>query len=178
MPDLLASIAYILMRPFVKPDGAGGWEIDNISPIFHGAAMGAGQELTEEEHPHLNRSAFVSIPAVAPGDVVFWHCDVAHMVEAEHQGKEDGSIFYIPTLPLCEINATYTRRQKTAFQHGMAPPDFPGGPAETKHVGRGDVDSISPEGRAAMGFDTFSTASATTPGQRAAYDIANAIMAG
>jgi hypothetical protein len=176
MPDLLASTAYVLLRPFVKPDAHGGWELDSSSPRFHGAAMGAGQELTDEEHPHLKRSAFVPIPAVRPGDAVFWHCDVAHMVEQEHQGKEDASVFYIPTLPLCEINIAYTQRQKSAFLHRSSPPDFPGGSAQTEQVGKDDISSISAGGRAAMGFDSVSVAEATTPGQRLAYDIANEII--
>ena len=166
MPDLVASTAYLILRPFVKPDGAGSWELDTTFPTFHGAAMGAGQEMTLEDHPHFRRSAFVSIPPVAPGDYVFWHCDEAHMVEEEHRGTEDGSILYIATLPLCEINAHYIRRQRDAFEEGNAPPDFPGGPAESKHVGRGGIDDVSPQGRVAMGFDTFGAALATTSGQR------------
>jgi hypothetical protein len=177
MPDLAASTAYLILRPFVAPDGAGGWKVDNTSSIFHGGAVGAGQEITPEDHPHLLRCHFVSIPTVAPGDFVFWHCDVAHMVEEEHQGKEDASVFYIPSLPLCEINASYIRRQRAAFEAGNAPPDFPAGLAESKHVDRGGIESISPQGRAAMGLEAFDASSVTAAGQRTAYDIANTIMA-
>jgi len=138
--------------------------------------MGAGQELPAEEFPHLLAPAFVCIPEVHPGDYVFWHCDVAHMVEPEHKGKEDGSIFYIPVLPLCEINVEYLRDQKPSFEKGTPPPDFPGGVGESKHVGRGTFDDVHPDGRAAMGYVKFDVDSAKTPGERAAYKSVNALL--
>lgn len=163
------------MRPFVKLEN-GAWVLDNKSSTFHGAAMGAGQELSADEFPHLLAPSFVCIPAVEPGDAVFWHCDVAHMVEPEHKGTEDGSIFYLPILPLCDINAEYLRDQKYSFEKGTPPPDFPGGVGESKHVGRGDHDSIYPEGRPAMGYGPFDINLATSPGQKAAYESANKIL--
>ncbi|KAF4999736.1 hypothetical protein F66182_16270, partial [Fusarium sp. NRRL 66182] len=137
MPDLVASTAYTLLRPFFRqtPNGI-GWEVDLDTPQFHGAAMGAGQELAITTHPHINPHGFVSIPHVRPGDAVFWHCDVAHMVESEHQGTNDSSVLYIPSVPLCEVNSRYVKRQRDNFGQGIAPPDFPAGVGESKHKGR------------------------------------------
>jgi hypothetical protein len=66
-------------------------------------------------HPHLKLDkTMTSVPAVSPGDMVFWHCvsiniylptplissfgsqDVVHAVEEEHRGDGDsaGAYFY------------------------------------------------------------------------------------
>ncbi|KAH8812910.1 hypothetical protein F5884DRAFT_786653 [Xylogone sp. PMI_703] len=174
-PNLLASTAYLIMRPFVKLEN-GVWKSDNETSKFHGAAMGAGQELSAEEYPHLLAPSFVCIPAVEPGDAVFWHCDVAHMVEPEHGGTEDGSIFYLPILPLCDINVEYLRDQKASFEQGTSPPDFPGGVGESKHAGRAELDSINPAGRHAMAYGPFDVTKAKTPGEKIAYESANRIL--
>lgn len=137
--------------------------------------MGAGQELPAELHPHISPGAFVSVPAVRPGDAVFWHCDVAHMVESEHKGATDASVFYIPIAPLCEINADYLRRQRENFLGSQPPPDFPGGQGESEHVGRGTVDDLSEMGKRAMGCAVFS-GQGETPGEKAAYALANEVL--
>ncbi|KAH8698601.1 hypothetical protein BGW36DRAFT_358130 [Talaromyces proteolyticus] len=178
MPDLTASTAYTLLRPFVKQDANGiNWTIDVDSPTFHGADMGKGQELTETDHSLLNPHGFVSIPPVRPGDAVFWHCDVAHMVEAEHCGKSDSSVFYIPALPLCEINSKYVKDQRENFLRGIPPPDFPGGVGESEHTGRGKSEDIQlAEGRRAMGLGKFEVQLQKTMGQKNAIETANKIL--
>lgn len=179
MPDLVASTAYTLLRPFVRktPNGI-DWELDLDTPQFHGAAMGAGQELATITHPHINPHGFVSIPRVRPGDAVFWHCDVAHMVEAEHGGTSDSSVLYIPSVPLCEVNSTYVKRQRENFVEGIAPPDFPGGVGESQHKGRGQNEDIkSTAGRRAMGLERFEVSEHLTTGQIVAAEVANAILA-
>ena len=176
MPDLLASTAYVIMRPFVKPVSSTGWDIDDASSAFHGAAMGAGQELSASEHPLLKPDAFVSVPTVHPGDAVFWHCDVAHMVEPEHNGLQDSSVFYIPIIPLCDTNVQYISRQREAFEKGFPPPVFPGGVGESQYDGRGHIDSISPKGLAAMGYPRFDIPESITAGARAAYETANLVF--
>lgn len=178
MPDLIASTAYTVLRPFVKVDANGAaWTLNLDSPIFHGAAMGKGQELTATDHPHLNPHGFVSIPRVRPGDAVFWHCDVAHMVEAEHRGNCDSSVLYIPSLPLCEVNSKYVKDQRDSFLQGLPPLDFPGGVGESQHVQRGGHEDISPgAGRRAMGLERFEPGSQATMGQREAVQTANAIL--
>lgn len=175
IPDLKASTAYTILRPFVSPSSDGTWKLDSTSPVFHGAAMGAGQELPSDSHPHISSGAFVSVPAVRPGDAVFWHCDVAHMVESDHLGHEDASVFYIPVAPLCEINVDYLRRQRDNFLKSQPPPDFPGGVGESEHVGHGTVDDLGEVGRRAMGCAAFS-GKGETPGEEAIYALANEIL--
>ncbi|CAH0047470.1 unnamed protein product [Clonostachys solani] len=171
-PDLKASTAYTLLRPFVTKTGD-RWSLDTKSPIFHGTAMGAGQELLPSLHSHISPGGFVTIPTVRPGDAVFWHCDTAHMVEAEHQGTEDASVFYIPSFPLCNINASYLKRQRENFLGLRPPPDFPGGIGESEHVDAGSVAYLSPEGKRAMGCSPFDPNLASTPGEKSAYEFAN-----
>ncbi|CAH0035518.1 unnamed protein product [Clonostachys rhizophaga] len=171
-PDLKASTAYTLLRPFVTETGD-RWSLDSKSPIFHGAAMGAGQELLPSLHSHISPRGFVTIPTVRPGDAVFWHCDTAHMVEAEHQGTEDASVFYIPSFPLCDINAMYLKRQRENFLNLCPPPDFPGGIGESEHIDAGSVADLSPGGKRAMGCGPFDPNLASTPGEKSAYEFAN-----
>ncbi|WAO96089.1 Hypothetical protein NCS54_01375100 [Fusarium falciforme] len=93
LPDLKASTAYTLLRPFVRPT-PGGWDLDPNSSFFHGAAMGAGQELLPNQHPHVSPAGFVTIPRMRPGDAVFWHCpgDISRQGH-EHVPEDDkGSI--------------------------------------------------------------------------------------
>jgi hypothetical protein len=175
LPDLIATTAYTMLRPFVKKNSAGNWEIDNTSAVFHGAEVGKGQELSETDHPHLSRNNFVSIPTVHPGDAVFWHCDVAHMVESEHKGTSDSSVLYVPVVPLSAHNAEYLGTQAAAFLNGTPPIDFPGGVGESEHVGRATKEDIHEGGLPAMGLAPFMPASDAAPAQLAVYEAANGI---
>lgn len=65
-----------------------------------------------------------SVPAVKPGDMVFWHCDVIHSVEEEHTGKEDSAgtpcALYnrvLFTYPL--FSDVYTSRTINAAKRGL-----------------------------------------------------------
>lgn len=176
MPDLLASTAYTLLRPLVRQDSTGKWHLDHETSQFHGAAMGAGQELLASDHPHIHSAGFVSIPRVQPGDAVFWHCDAAHMVENEHRGMADSSVLYIPAAPLCEVNSNYLNNQRAQFLESRPPPDFPGGIGESRHCDRGTVDDLSSAGKRAMGCQMFHANTSASPGQQAAARSANAIL--
>ncbi|OTB03267.1 hypothetical protein M426DRAFT_60889 [Hypoxylon sp. CI-4A] len=175
IPDLKTSTAYTLLRPFVTQT-TGSWSLDSSSSLFQGATMGAGQELLPNLHTHLNPAGAVSIPTVRPGDAVFWHCDVVHMVEGEHRGDKDSSVLYIPAAPLCDLNANYLKRERASFLNGIPPPDFPGGVGESQHIGRGTADSLSEAGKRAMGLVPFDAGSAHTPGEQAAYKYANEVL--
>lgn len=137
--------AYWILRPFFDKD-------DNIKfdTEFPGAFPGKSQEFTKELHPELELDyLMVPIPKVEPGDMVYWHCDTIHAVDPEHEGKWDSSVFYIPALPLCDINLKYAWIQRESFMKGLAPPDFPGfphGEAETKHIDRASPQDVEKEG--------------------------------
>ncbi|KAJ7710084.1 hypothetical protein B0H14DRAFT_3641410 [Mycena olivaceomarginata] len=90
-PDVLLSNAYIILRPFFRPLilDAANWTFDISTPDFSGIIRldggFGGPKSTSELHPHLLLDAtMTSVPAVNPGDTVFWHCDVVHSVEEEH----------------------------------------------------------------------------------------------
>lgn len=101
------------------------------------------------------------------------------MVEAEHLGNEDASVFYIPVAPLCDVNARYLKRQREAFEMGVAPPDFPGGVGESEHVGRGASEDLSAEGERAMGLTAFEVSVADrSDGAKKAAERVNAILTG
>lgn len=77
-----------------------------------------------------------SIPDMEAGDCVFWHCDLVHSVEAEHQGEFDSNVMYIGVAPRCPKNEAYLEGQWAAFVAGQSPPDFAPDDFETSFVGR------------------------------------------
>ncbi|KAJ7760633.1 hypothetical protein DFH07DRAFT_816198 [Mycena maculata] len=168
-PDVLLSNAYIILRPFFRPLvpanskdilDAKNWEFDISTPDFPGIFQRenengyAGPRPTNELHPHfLLDATMTSVPAVNPGDTVFWHCDVVHSVEQEHTGSEDSAVMYIPSVPLTPANASYITRQRDQFIKGLPPPDFPVATTGVGFVGLAkDEDLEEPLGRKAMGL--------------------------
>ncbi|KAJ7919248.1 hypothetical protein B0H13DRAFT_2230932 [Mycena leptocephala] len=169
-PDILLSNAYIIMRPFFRPlvslDSkdildAKNWAFDMSTPDFPGIFTRDngfwGLRPTTELHPHLLLDAtMTSVPAVNPGDTVFWHCDIVHSVEQEHTGSEDSAVMYIPAVPLTPENARYVERQKDHFLKGVPPPDYAAATTGVGLVGLGsDKDIEEPLGRKAMGLPIF-----------------------
>lgn len=74
LPDIKLSTAYVLLRPFFDANN----KLDMESTYFYGADPGFGQVVTEAWHPDLYlRKTVVAAPKAAPGDYVFWHCDVS-----------------------------------------------------------------------------------------------------
>lgn len=133
--------AYYMLKPFFD-------ENDNLKldSDFPGAFPGKGLEFNDKTHPELDlENLMVLIPKVEPGDMVYWHCDLIHAVDSVHVGKNDSSVFYIPSAPLCSINLKYAFLQREAFLRGLVGPDFPGFPndiAETQHTDRATVDDV------------------------------------
>lgn len=131
--------AYYMLRPFFDEND----ELDFSTTKFPGTVIGKAQEFNDKTHPDLDlQKLMVSIPKVQPGDAVFWHCDLIHAVDPVHKGTADSSVMYIPSVPLCELNARYFQLQRESFLNGFAGPDFPGFPSgvgEREHVGRADA---------------------------------------
>ncbi|WVQ70477.1 uncharacterized protein L199_008704 [Kwoniella botswanensis] len=170
-PDILLSTSYIMLRPFFSPTvdpsdpaylAAESWKFDLTDHKFHGVSQAANAgvsgaarpfEFSDSTHPHMNlEQTMVSVPAVHPGDMVFWQCDVVHAVEKEHIGKEDSSVMYIPAVPDCPQNAEYIKEQLQLFLRGCPPPDFPQGRTENDYALHGTVqDIVNPAGRKALG---------------------------
>jgi len=167
-PDVLLSNAYLILKPFFRlKEGATdrlsaeSWEFDVSSSAFPGLLWNDeikvlfGPRLSDQTHPHLRLDeAMVSMPRVEPGDMVFWHCDVVHSVEPEHNGTGDSSVMYIPAVPTTIPNKAYILRQAQAFLNGVPPPDFPQDVVpETGNKGLGlESDVVGEAARRAMGL--------------------------
>ncbi|KAF9446150.1 DUF1479-domain-containing protein [Macrolepiota fuliginosa MF-IS2] len=184
-PNLSVASSYMILRPFFRPKnprsnslGFGDWELDLDSSRFPGSTIGKTQELNEKTHPHLQLDkTMVSIPKVEPGDQVYWHCDVIHAVEGQHNGLGDSSVFYIPAVPLTLHNAHYLRDQRNNFIAGLPAPDFPGGEGESKCVGRGSITDVqSLEGRRMLGFEKFETSPLASKEEKEFFDNVNRIL--
>ncbi|WP_336795357.1 DUF1479 domain-containing protein [Erwinia aphidicola] len=114
-----------------------------------GAAPGRALSVSEKFHPLL-LEGFSSIPDMDAGDTVFWHCDVVHAVENEHQGEFDSNVMYIAAAPWCEKNVAYLQRQWPAFVEGRSPPDFAADDFEVDFVGRATAQDLTPLGKQQM----------------------------
>lgn len=116
--------AYWMLRPFF--DHNDNFKLD---AEFPGSFSGKIQEFKDHLHPELQLDGLMlRVSKVQPGDMVYWHCDTIHWVHAEHRGKGNSSVFYIPALPLCDINLQYAWVQRETFLKGLVAPDFPGFP--------------------------------------------------
>jgi hypothetical protein len=131
--------------------------------------------MNDSSHPELQLStSMISIPTVHPSEMVFWHCDTIHAVDAVHRGQSDASVFYITMAPLCQINVDYLVQQRDSFQRGIPPADFPGGEGELHHVGRATPEGINTlEGKRVMGFESFQIKSYMTPDEKEMVSKAN-----
>ena len=169
LPFLKESTAYIVLRPFFEPKKRSGdmrsedllsldnWRFDGTSAKFPGCSLGHNIELSTVTHPHLALDqTMVSVPSVEPGDMVLWHCDGVHSVEAEHRGTGDSSVMYIPAIPTTKVNFDYVREQRNRFERGIPPQDFPGGSGESQFSGRGGHnDIIGGTARRSMALEPF-----------------------
>jgi hypothetical protein len=93
-----------------------------------------------------------SIPLMQPGDAVFWHSDVVHAVEDEHNGEGYSSVMYIGGTVGCAKNSAYLPGQAAAFLAGKTPPDFPADNFEVDFRGRGTEADLTPLGRSQLGL--------------------------
>jgi hypothetical protein len=175
LPDIKLSTAYLLLRPFFDDDN----QLDMNSRYFYGADPGMAQLLSEEWHSHLQMNKFiVSVPEVAPGSYVFWHCDTVHKIEQIHQGTSDSSVAYISVVPLCKYNIGNLVDQRKAFLSGSPPPDMPpreGEGLESNHDDRGKPENIiSFEGKRMLGLEPYdANAGGITAGQQKIRQVAN-----
>ncbi|MGB7802308.1 DUF1479 domain-containing protein [Buttiauxella sp.] len=135
------AMAYILLRAL---------QDDVPEESLCEAKPGRALSINEQWHPLL-LTGISSIPNMEAGDTVFWHCDVIHAVENEHQGEFDSNVMYIAAAPWCEKNAAYLERQWSSFVEGKSPPDFAADDFETDFSGRATPDDLTPAGREQLG---------------------------
>ena len=136
------AMVYVLLRA-LQDDVADG--------DLCGAKPGRALSISEQYHGMLIR-ALSSIPLMEPGDTVFWHCDVVHAVENEHNGTGYSNVMYIASAPGCSKNTAYLERQAVSFLSGKTPPDFAPDDFEVNFIGRGTIADLTELGRAQLGI--------------------------
>ncbi|MFM0740619.1 DUF1479 domain-containing protein [Paraburkholderia xenovorans] len=137
------SMAYILLRAL---------QDDIADDDLCGAMPGRALSIRPEFHAPLF-DALSSIPQMEAGDTVFWHADVIHAVEDEHNGAGYSNVMYIASAPGCDKNDVYLKRQLPSFLTGESPPDFPADNFEVDFTGRATANDLTPTGKAQLGFD-------------------------
>lgn len=137
-----AAMAYMLLRPLADdvPD-------DELCGATASRSIAAVPEYHEVLLP-----ALTPIPAVAPGDTVWWHGDIIHSVEPAANVERWNNVMYIPVAPWCEKNAAYARACLDSFERGASPFDFPEEHYETDWTNRATVGDLSEIGRAQFGL--------------------------
>lgn len=137
-----SAMAYLLLRAL---------QDDVADDDLCGAANGQALPISERWHPVL-MPALTPIPAVAPGDTVWWHGDMIHSVGPVQDQQGWGNVMYIPASPWCEKNAAYAAECGQAFLKGVSPSDFAAEDYEVDWSGRPTAAELSPTGRAQLGL--------------------------
>jgi hypothetical protein len=137
-----SAMSYLLLRAL---------QDDVADDDLCGAANGQALPISERWHPVL-MPALTPIPAVEPGDTVWWHGDMIHSVGAVQDQQGWGNVMYIPASPYCEKNAAYAEQCGKAFLAGISPTDFAAEDYEVNWVGRPGVDDLNATGRAQLGL--------------------------
>jgi hypothetical protein len=136
------AMAYLMLRPLlddVADDDMCGVKPNKTFPAnekFHAVLM----------------PALSSIPSVAPGDSVWWHCDMIHAVAPVQDQQGWGNVMYIPAAPWCAKNAAYAGSVLEAFRAGRSPADFPEEHYEADWTGRFTEADLNDIGRAGLGL--------------------------
>ncbi|MEQ4206896.1 YbiU family protein [Actinopolymorpha sp. B9G3] len=116
-----------------------------------GAVNGQALPITEQYHAVL-LPALTPIPAVRPGDTVWWHGDMIHAVGPVQDQKGWGNVMYVPASPWCRKNLEYATRCGQDFLAGKSPSDFAAEDYEVSWTGRPTVDDLSAVGRRQLGL--------------------------
>lgn len=95
--------------------------------------------------------ALVPIPAVRPGDTVWWHGDLIHSVADASNDERWGNVLYIGAAPGCDRNDAYQASMYERFVSGRSPVDFPAEDFEVDFVDRAGPDDLDAVGRRLFG---------------------------
>ncbi|HEY2453935.1 MAG TPA: DUF1479 domain-containing protein [Scandinavium sp.] len=136
------AMAYILLRPLLD---------DVPEDELCGVAPGRVLPISEQWHPLLIK-ALTSIPALEPGDSVWWHCDVIHSVAPVNDQQGWGNVMYIPAAPMCDKNLAYAHNVKVALEKGASPGDFPREDYESSWADRFTLNDLNIHGKRALGM--------------------------
>tara|TARA_B110000116_G_C16725150_1_gene531029 strand:- start:14 stop:1267 length:1254 start_codon:yes stop_codon:yes gene_type:complete len=105
-----------------------------------------------KQYHSLLLKGLVSIPIVYPGDTVWWHPDVVHAVEDNHDGVNYSNVVYVGSTPYCEKNLVYIKKQSLKFLEGKSPPDFAAEDYEINYKGRATIDDLTELGKKQLGL--------------------------
>jgi hypothetical protein len=140
-----AAMGYVLLRAL---------QDDIADDDLCGAVNGQSLPISDRYHSVL-LGALTPIPAVQPGDTVWWHGDLIHSV-GEVTGQQGwGNVMYIPAAPYCAKNAAYARACGQAFRTGASPGDFAAEDYETTWTGRATVADLYDTGRRQLGLQPW-----------------------
>lgn len=137
-----SAMAYLLLRAL---------QDDVPEDDLCGAANGQALPVDAKYHDVL-LPALTPIPAVEPGDTVWWHGDVIHAVADGSNPDRWGNVMYIPASPHCPKNAAYAKRCGQAFLTGASPGDFAPEDYEAGWKGRATLDDLDAVGRDQLGL--------------------------
>jgi Protein of unknown function (DUF1479) len=140
-----SAMAYVLLRALQDDVAA-----DDLCGALNGQALPIGERWHSPLLPALS-----PIPAVEPGDTVWWHCDLIHCVADDTTKARWGNVMYIPSSPYCEKNAAYAAACGEAFLAGASPPDFAPEDYEVTWRGRGGREDLNPVGRKQLGLEAW-----------------------
>lgn len=136
------AMLHLLLRPLAA---------DVADDDLCGATMTRSIRAVPEFHDLL-LPALTPIPAVAPGDTVWWHGDVIHSVEAAANVERWNNVMYIPAAPWCDKNAAYAQSCFERFTVGESPFDFPPEHYEASWTNRATVADLNEIGMAQFGL--------------------------
>ena len=134
------SIGYVLTRALQ----------DDVSKTSLCGSMPARALSINSDYHSLLLRALVSIPRVYPGDTVWWHPDVVHAVEDQHNGNEYSNVVYVGAVPYCEKNLKNAKKQAIKFLNGESPPDFAAENYEVNYIGRATINDLTELGKKQM----------------------------
>lgn len=137
------AMAYLMLRPLLD---------DVPADEMCGVAINRTFPVSERYHAVL-LEAVSAIPDVAPGDSVWWHCDMIHSVAPVTDQQGWGNVMYIPAAPLCAKNVDYQAKVRAAFLAGNSPDDFPEENYEAAWEDRFGVADLNDIGRRGLGLD-------------------------
>jgi hypothetical protein len=140
-----SAIAYVMVRDLARDLGL----LDEPDePPDDWSSMGGGPGVADE----VLRPALVPIPAVEPGDTVWWHGDLIHSVADAANDIRWSNVMYIGVAPGCERNDRYVPTMFERFERGASPIDFPAEDVEVDFVGRAGPADLDAVGRRQFGL--------------------------
>jgi len=117
-------------------------------------AMASRALMCDPKWHGLLLEALIPIPMMQPGDTVWWHPDVIHAVEDQHQGEGYSNVMYIGAAPYCQKNADYLEKQAEAFSVGKSSPDFAAEHYELDFADRATAEDLTELGKLQMGLNS------------------------